>query len=54
MDSNKEKGNGRPDLVLSPFTPKETAVIIEIKRADKFSQMEKLCDSALAQIEERN
>lgn len=54
VDSNKEHGNGRPDLVLSPFTPKETAIIIELKRADKFSQMEALCDVALAQIEEEN
>lgn len=54
VDSNKEHGNGRPDLVLSPFTPKETAIIIELKRADKFSQMDALCDAALAQIEEEN
>ena len=54
ISSNKEQGDGRPDLVLKPFSPKQPAVIIELKRAMKFSQMEELCDKALKQIEDRN
>ena len=54
LASNKEAGDGRPDIVLSPFTPKQPAVIIEIKVAKKFPQMEAMCDAALAQIEEKN
>lgn len=54
MDSNREHGNGRPDLVLSPYSPRGTAIIIELKRADKFSQMDELCEAALAQIEDKN
>lgn len=54
VHSNKEQGNGRPDIVLKPFSPKEPAIIIELKRAQKFTQMEKLCENALKQIEEKN
>lgn len=54
MESNKEHGNGRPDIVLSPFDPKKSVIIFELKRAEKFSQMEQLCEEALAQIEERD
>ena len=54
MESNREHGNGRPDRVLSPYSPRETAIIIELKRADKFSQMDELCEAALAQIEDKN
>lgn len=52
--SNREQGNGRPDLVLKPFQPMQPAIILELKRTQKFSEMEKLCKEALEQIEERN
>lgn len=54
LSSNKEQGDGRPDIVLSPFQPKKPAVILEIKRVNKFSQMETGCDQALSQIEEKH
>ena len=54
LHSNKEQGNGRPDLVLLPYNPKMPAIIIEIKRAAKFGQMEGLCETALMQIESRD
>ncbi|MBO5487627.1 MAG: AAA family ATPase [Eubacterium sp.] len=54
ISSNKEQGNGRPDLVIEPFTPKKPAIIIELKRARKFSQMEELCQQALRRIEEQD
>lgn len=53
LDSNKEHGNGRPDILLSPYDPKGVAVILELKRAEKFSGMETLCEEALEQIEKR-
>lgn len=53
LHSNREQGDGRPDLMLTPFSPKQPAVIIELKRADRFTQMEKMCDLALQQIEEK-
>lgn len=52
--SNREQGNGRPDLVLKPFQPMQPAIILELKRTQKFSEMEKLCKEALEQIEERS
>lgn len=53
IQSNKEQGNGRPDIVLKPFSPKQPAIILELKRAHKFTQMEGLCDAALEQMEEK-
>ncbi len=52
--SNREAGRGRPDIIMSPVTPKKPAVIIEIKVAKKFAQMEAQCDAALEQIKEKN
>lgn len=54
ISSNREKGNGRPELVLEPHNPRQPVMIIEIKRARKFSEMDALCDEALRQIEEQN
>ena len=53
MDSNKEHGNGRPDIVLCPHNPRKNVIILELKRAEKYAHMEKLCDEALQQIEDR-
>ena len=52
--SNRESGDGRPDIMLKPYDENEPVIIIEIKRTLKFSQMEEQCDAALAQIEEKN
>ena len=52
--SNREQGNGRPDLALEPHNPRVAAIIIEIKRVQKFSQMEAGCEQALQQMEEQN
>lgn len=53
-ESNKEHGTGRPDIVLSPFDPKKSVIIFELKKAEKFLLMEQLCEEALTQIEERD
>ncbi len=52
--SNREQGNGRPDLALEPHNPRVAAIIIEIKHVQKFSQMEAGCEQALQQMEEKN
>lgn len=54
ISSNREQGNGRPDLLLEPHNPRTPAIIIEIKCVKKFGQMEGACDQALAQIDEQN
>lgn len=51
--SNQEQGDGRPDLVVTPFSPKQPAIVIELKRTVKFTQMAQMCDQALQQIEEK-
>ena len=52
LKSNRESGDGRPDLLLMEKRKREIAIIIEVKDTKKFSELESLCDTALAQIEE--
>ncbi len=52
--SNREGGNGRTDIVLKPLDDRKEAVIIELKRVMKMTEMSEGCDRALAQIEEKN
>ena len=47
--SNKERGLGRPDLQLFDVDNRR-AMIIEVKKADSKTNMEKCCDAALKQI----
>ena len=53
VESNKEHGDGRPDIMLSPYQPGQPVIIIEVKCVNKYAQMEAMCEAALAQIEER-
>ena len=52
--SNREAGNGRPDIVLKYPSIRGKAVIIEIKIAGSWKELEKKCTEALKQIEEKN
>lgn len=54
MQSNREYGNGRPDLVLCPYNPRKPVIIFEFKYRKRFNEMEDGCNEALAQIEEKN
>ena len=49
VDSNKEKGLGRPDILLKDKKNRR-AIIIEAKKSDKESDMEKDCVEAINQI----
>ncbi len=49
MESNKEKGLGRPDILLKDKR-KRRAIIIEAKKSKKESDMDKDCDEAVHQI----
>lgn len=53
LRSNREAGNGRPDIQLVPYNQKDTVFLIELKKADSYQQMEGKCKEALAQIVER-
>lgn len=54
VKSNRESGNGRSDIIIREYQLRKLAVIIEIKVAEKFSELDKKCDDALQQIEDRN
>ncbi len=49
VESNKEKGVGRPDIVLKDKRNRR-AVIIEAKKSEKEDDMDKDCDKAIGQI----
>ncbi|MGN0484028.1 MAG: AAA family ATPase, partial [Lachnospiraceae bacterium] len=53
MRSNREYGNGRPDLVLRPYNPRKPVILFEFKYRKKFTEMEEGCKAALEQIEEK-
>ena len=51
--SNRESGNGRPDIILKYPSVRGKAVIIEIKVSGIYQGLEEKCDEALRQIEEQ-
>lgn len=53
LKSNRESGDGRPDLMLLERRRHKLAIIIEIKATKMFSKLNYWCDEALKQIEEK-
>ena len=53
VQSNRESGNGRPDILVRYPSVRGKAVIIEIKVAKTYQGLEEKCDEALRQIEEQ-
>jgi hypothetical protein len=51
--SNREEGNGRPDIVLYPNRPKNPAIIFEVKTRKKFNRMEEGLEEAYQQIRDQ-
>ena len=51
--SNRESGNGRPDIVMTESKFRGRAMILELKISDTITDMEKKCEEALTQIEEQ-
>ena len=51
--SNRESGNGRPDILLKYPSVRGKAVIMEIKIARTYQELERRCDEALKQIEDQ-
>ena len=51
--SNRESGSGRGDIFLRPTSIRKPAVVIEVKVANEARHLEKKCDEALVQIEEK-
>ena len=55
IKSNRESGNGRPDIVMQTVQIRKGRVIIlELKVAGSIAEMEASCDRGLAQIEEQH
>ncbi len=54
VKSNRESGNGRPDIVMTESKFRGRAMILELKISDTIQGMEKKCEEALAQIKEQN
>ena len=51
VQSNRESGTGRPDILLKYPSVRGKAVIIEIKVSKTYQGLEEKCDEALEQIE---
>lgn len=51
--SNRESGNGRPDIILKYPSVRGKAVIMEIQIAHTYQELESKCDEALQQIEDQ-
>ncbi len=51
--SNREAGNGRPDIILYPMRPADPAILFELKIRKKFNEMQAGLDAAYSQIRER-
>ena len=53
VESNRESGTGRNDIVIKNVLTREIAVILEIKSVGKDETLDSMCDVALKQIEDR-
>ena len=51
IKSNRENGTGRTDITICKYQTREIAVIIELKVAGSFKEMETMCNTALKQIQ---
>lgn len=51
--SNREEGNGRPDIILYPQNPKDPAYIFEIKVRKAFNKMDDGIEEAFRQIRDQ-
>ena len=54
VESNRESGTGRPDIVLKEMKFMGKAMVLELKVADTFRDMEECCREALQQIASQN
>lgn len=50
VKSNRENGDGRTDITICEYQTREVAVVIEVKIADTFRELDAKCDKALKQI----
>ena len=53
VESNRESGTGRNDIVIKNVLTRDVAVVLEIKSVGKGETLDSMCDIALKQIEDR-
>ena len=53
VKSNRESGNGRPDIVMTESKFRGRAMILELKISDTIQGMERKCEEALTQMKEQ-
>ena len=53
VESNRESGTGRNDIVVENVMTQDIAIVIEIKTVGKDETLDQMCDAALQQIEDR-
>jgi hypothetical protein len=53
VKSNRESGNGRPDILILAKRRRQLAIIIEIKATDDYRKLDAKSDEALQQIDEK-
>ena len=51
--SNREEGDGRPDIVLEPRRPRDPAILFELKVRNKFTEMRDGIKEAFGQIRDK-
>jgi len=54
LRSNREAGKGRYDIIIKPRGGRELAIILELKVAPRYAELEKYCNIALEQINAQN
>ena len=54
VKSNRESGNGRPDIVMTESKFRGRAMLLELKISDTLQGMEKKCEEAFTQMKEQN
>ncbi len=50
VKSNRENGDGRTDITICEYQTREVAVVIKVKIANTFRQLDAMCDEAIKQI----
>ena len=53
VKSNRENGDGRSDITVCEYQTREVAIVIEVKIADMFRQLDTMCDEGLTQIRDK-
>jgi len=54
VESNRENGKGRTDITICEFQRRTVAVVIEVKIAKDFGDLDAACDRAIKQIADKN